>query len=172
VTINMSAALRKLLDEMVKPEVAVAKHVAMLQAMQDIAPHTISILPAPNDEPLEEFNCIMYALGIVARLEHSCSPLGRWYADTGFMRYLVDRAVLKRGDARRGAIITWSTAGGVKHAGRIVAPGRVASKWGVSHVYEHGFYEVPTGYGSPTDFYAPVESETVLTYLGGYLNQA
>ncbi len=166
----MHSRLRGLLDEMVN-ELPVGAHAARLEAIRDIAPHTISILPAPQDEPLEDFNCIMHALGIVARLEHTCDPLGRWYADTGFVRYLVDQAVLKPSEVGRGTIITWSSAEGVKHAGRIVSPGRVASKWGIGHVYEHGYGEVPAIYGNRMSVYAPVESETVLTYLGDYARQ-
>ena len=98
----MSDRLRTLQDEMVT-DLPVGAHAARLEAIRDIAPHAISILPAPEDEPLEEFNCIMHALGIVARLEHACGPLGRWYADTGFVRYLVDQAVLKACGVRRGA---------------------------------------------------------------------
>lgn len=53
-------------------DLPVGAHAARLEAIRDIAQHAISILPAPEDEPLEEFNCIMHALGIVARLEHTC----------------------------------------------------------------------------------------------------
>jgi len=164
----MSDRLRALLDQMVN-DLPVGAHAARLEAIRDMTPHAISILPAPEDEPLEEFNCIMHALGIVARLEHACGPLGRWYADTGFVRYLVAQAVLTPCGARCGAIITWSSAEGLKHAGRIVSPGRVLSKWGVGHVYEHGFDEVPASYGNRMDFYGGVESGTVLAYLAGYV---
>ena len=41
------------------------------------------------------------------------------------------------------------------HIGRIKSPGRVLSKWGYGHVYEHTLDEVPVEYGEHVRFFRP-----------------
>jgi hypothetical protein len=146
--------------------VPIESYPARLAEIAAEAPHTIRILPAPLDEPQTEFNCVMHALELVGRIE---DPYGRpfscWYADTAFLRSLIDRGVLQPSAPRPEAVVTWSSAEGLRHVGVLVAPDRAASKWGVSYVFEHGLLEVPANYGNQLAFYSPLEPDDALDHL-------
>lgn len=57
----MSNRLRKLLEEMTA-DLDIGTYPQRLSEIALLAPHTIAEIPAPNDEPLDNFNCVMYAL--------------------------------------------------------------------------------------------------------------
>lgn len=40
-----------------------------------------------------------------------------------------------------------------KHAGLSRTNGRLMSKWGIGHLYEHGVFEVPESYGTKVRFF-------------------
>ncbi|WP_301100673.1 hypothetical protein [Propionivibrio sp.] len=115
-----------------------------------------------------DFNCVMYALGLTARIETPCRPLGHFFADTVFLRSLIDRSILRPCTEANGALVVWSLAGTIKHVGVAIAQGRVASKWGIGYVYEHGVLEVPKSYGDALTFYSAIESEDALNHLHQY----
>ena len=47
------------------------------------------------------------------------------------------------------------------HAGK-VKKGRVVSKWGTGHLWEHAIYEVPLSYGNRHKFFLPVDRDDIL----------
>jgi catechol 2,3-dioxygenase-like lactoylglutathione lyase family enzyme len=47
------------------------------------------------------------------------------------------------------------------HAGKF-NKGRVVSKWGTGHLWEHPIYEVPLSYGNRIKFYLPVDRHDIL----------
>ena len=49
-------------------------------------------------------------------------------------------AVFERGE---GDLIVYCDRGEVRHSGIVSIPGRVRSKWGKGHVWEHGVWETP-----------------------------
>jgi len=143
-------------------------HPAKLEELAFIVHHRISVLPKPHDEPLGDFNCVMHALDLTARLETPNRLSGYFYADTVFLGSLIQRAILQPCGEAEGAIVVWSAAGTIKHAGLIVSQGRASSKWGIGHVYEHGLLEVPKSYGNELAFYGRLESEVALNLLTQY----
>lgn len=164
----MTNTLPALLEEMTQDITQIGTHPARLEAMAHEVSHSIRILPAPFSEPLGEFNCVMYALGLTAKIETPCRPLGHFYADTVFVRSMIDHLILRPRAEADGALVVWSLAGTIKHIGVSVAPGRAASKWGIGHVYEHGVLEVPTSYGDALSFYGAIEPGDVLHHLLKY----
>lgn len=142
----MTEKLRVLLEEMTQGSDPVETHPAKLEAISLIAPHDIRRLPTPFDEPLGDFNCVMHALDLTARLTEPCRPLGHFYADTIFLGSLIQRSILRPSEEPIGALVVWSAAGAIKHVGIVVAQGRASSKWGIGHVWEHGLLEVPSSY--------------------------
>jgi hypothetical protein len=90
----------------------------------------------------------MHALGLVGRIDGpSGRPFIRWYADMVFLRSFIDRGILKPCTPTPGALVTWSSADGLKHVGVLAAPNRATSKWVVGYLFEHGLLEVPASYG-------------------------
>jgi hypothetical protein len=136
-------------------------------------PHSIRILPAPSDEPLTEFNCVMHALGLIGRIDDPSGkpPFNGWYADTNFLRWLIARGLLGPCEPAAGAIVTWSAGSVLRHVGVVVAPNRAISKWGVGHLWEHGLLEVPASYGDDLAFYHPIDPESALRHLKSVLLQ-
>jgi hypothetical protein len=164
----MSERLRNLLEEMIKDHrvIPIESYPARLLEIAAEVSHTIRILPAPSGESLTEFNCVMHALNIVGRVQDPYGrPFARWYADTAFLRSLIDRGMLQPSKPITEAVVTWSSAEGLKHVGVLVAPDRAASKWGVGYLFEHGLLEVPVSYGDQLAFYSPLEPGDALIYL-------
>ena len=125
-----------------------------LAVIAAVEAHTVRILPAPLNEPLGDFNCVMYALGLVGALEHPCRPFGQYYADAAFLRSLIDYGVLQPCEPSPGALVTWSSGASLKHVGVLTASDRAASKWGCGHLCEHGLLEVPASMGNLLAFYS------------------
>jgi len=165
----MTSTLPALLDEMTRDLTQIESHPDRLKAIARQFPHSIRVLTAPFDEPLGEFNCVMYALGLTARLESVCSMFGRFYADTSFLRYLIDRSILQPCHESAGALVLWSSGDSIKHVGVMVESGRARSKWGIGHVYEHGLSEVPLSYGESLSYYGALEPDVALSNLVNYL---
>jgi hypothetical protein len=113
-----------------------------------------------NAEPLERYNCVMYALDPVGRMR---DPLRVWSfrVDLEFLRQLVERGDLKRTNRPQpGGLVIWSRADDFKHVGILITSKRAISKWGIGLLLEHALHEVPANYGDELTFYDPVDSET------------
>ena len=165
----MTQLLRALLEEMTQNVTAIKNHPARLEAIAVEIPHSIRVMPTPGDEPLGDFNCVMHALALVGRIKPPHSPVfGRFYADTGFLRFLIANKVLPPCAAENGALVVWSSADAIKHVGLVVGPGRATSKWGIGYVYEHALLEVPESYGDELLFYGAVNSAEALAQLHRY----
>jgi len=165
----MSQRLRALLDKLTDNDVTkLASFPAGLAAISAEAPHSIRILSAPSSDPNTEPNCVMYALGLIGKLEDPCTPLGRYYADMRFLRSLIDSGVLHPCSPTSGCLASWSSPGGLKHIGKLVTAYRAASKWGIGYVCEHALLEVPANYGDHISYYAPLKPDDALEHLARF----
>jgi hypothetical protein len=163
-----NAELRRLLNEMTH-DLNVKSHRGLLTAISTKISNTVRILPSPADEPLENFNCVMYALGLVGALEHPCSPLGRFYAGTAFISSLISDGKLRPCEPDTGALVTWSSLEDLKHVGVLLAPDRAVSKWGIGYLYEHALLELPTTFGNQLAFYGALDADAALEHLHQFL---
>ena len=125
---KMTDKLRVLLDEMTQDNSQIETHPARLEAISRDVPHSVRVFPALFEKPPQDFNCVMYALGLTTLIEKPCRPLGRFYADTAFLHSLIDCSILQPCAEADGELVVWSLAGTIKHVGVAVAPGRAASK--------------------------------------------
>jgi len=162
--------LRALLEEMINDAaLPIENYPQRLKAIATAIPHGVRIVPAPLDEPLDDFNCVMYALGIVGALQHPCGPLGRYYADTSFLRSLIDAGELRPDGQTPGALVTWSSEAALKHVGVLISADCAVSKWGRGHICEHGLFEVPASMGDRLAFYAfSMETADVIGHLARF----
>lgn len=164
----MNQLLRTLLEEMTR-NIGIDAHPARLEAIAKEVPHSIHLMPTPDNEQLANFNCVMHALNLIGLVDPPCSPIfGRFYADTAFIGFLIASNRLQPCPPESGAVVVWSSAGDIKHVGLVAEPGRATSKWGIGYIYEHALFEVPESYGDKLDFYGRLNAKNALTHLVEY----
>ena len=142
----------------------VSSHVELIELARQSTPHSIQVLTGPKDSL--RYNCVIYALGIETDPEyfamaHRCPD--HVHANTQFIQFLADRGYLIECDSRGpGVLIAYLEDSKFRHIGLVVEGGRVRSKWGIGHLYEHAPWETPVSYGSTVRFFGPVERDIVL----------
>lgn len=96
-------------------------------------------------------------------------------AGLDFMSWLLDQCVLTEvQEPATGNLVLYFSERRWRHAGIVVADGRVVSKWGSYGVYDHELGEVPTEYGDSTRFFvmptAQDAAELLFAFASGELN--
>ena len=89
-------------------------------------------------------------------------------ADKEFARYLIegDHPQRLQEPAVSALVFYFDAHGEWQHAGVLVAPNVVRSKWGELPVYKHGIDELPTRYGSSKRYYRiPLPEAALQLYL-------
>jgi hypothetical protein len=118
--------------------------------------HTIRVVGDPPDDPCENYNCIAHALGLNL-IEDYRSYIkqydGLYRARPTFLTWLDEEAKLERIEEAAGAVVGYFVNNKCQHAGVMLASGRVVSKWGIGHLFEHEKDEVPLSYGDDIRFY-------------------
>ena len=111
----------------------------------------------------------MYALGIhdsaeYVRMAMKCPE--DVHASTSFLRFLMDEHETIRVSApSTGDMGVYVECDAVKHVGRVITGGRIHSKWGIGHLYDHSTEEVPSSYGSTVRFTSRLTPKPRLTSL-------
>ena len=140
-------------------------HASRLVGIGQVAPHTI--LPLTSIEPLERYNCVMHALGLLGRMPDYSHPL--LLARLAFVEHLVACHVLEPCGPRAGALVAWSSSSGIQHIGKMISPDRAESKWGAGILCAHGLDEVPPQYGSVSGIYHPIDPSVASEHLHSYI---
>ena len=157
------SALRDQLQELTETR-DVSRHPILLAQLTKRLPNSIKCLSASSGHL--RYNCVMYALGIrdsaeYVRMAMQCPE--HVHASTSFLRFLIDEQesiiVSAPSTGDMGVYFAGDT---VKHVGRVMAGGRIHSKWGIGHLYEHSTEEAPSSYGSTVRFYNPIDPPTAL----------
>jgi hypothetical protein len=153
------ADLRNALHDMTHDGSAISTYPGKLQAIAEMFPHTICALPSHTNAQLDDFNCVMHAFGLIGRFECPCDHMGRFHADTIFVRHLVDCGSLNPCGEVVGGLVVWSKHSVIRHVGVIAGDDRAISKWGIGYIFEHGLLEVPQDFGSELTFYSSLSSD-------------
>jgi hypothetical protein len=133
-----------------------------IRELAEVQPHSVVCLHA--SVPLLGYNCVMHALDLVGRMAEY-HPWAVKHAPPRYVNHLIVTRVLIACQPQAGALITWSTAKGLKHVGKLTAPGRAESKWGQGVLCQHGLEELPIRFGEVTGFYSPIVPENALECL-------
>ena len=164
--------LRELLQQ-ITHEAVVATHAPRIEEVRAQFGHAITVLTAEGDN--RRYNCVMYGLGIELDREYfvmSTYCPEEVHASMGFLQFLYDEGdLIERQDCVLGCLVVYSKDGHFLHIGQAVDDGRVRSKWGIGHLYEHGLLEAPASYGTEIRFFEPVDRETVLNAFYQYAQQ-
>jgi hypothetical protein len=146
-----------------------------LEELREKLGHTIFPLDISNLK--FGFNCVMYALQVennadLFQLLHHLTYGPQKHLeitmDTGFIRWLIDLKFINEIDTVNAELAVYSVNGKVKHVGRLLSNGRVQSKWGTGHLFEHELLDVPLTYGDTVQFFTGTDVDTVLDEFWSY----
>jgi hypothetical protein len=128
--------------------------------------HSIRLLTEVGAVPAaERFNCHTYALDLYESPEVRQHWTRLVFPNADFMRSLVATMLTERDGRDDDTLVVYYLAGGIEHSGR-QWDGRVRSKWGNGHIWEHALHEVPLSYGDTVRFFRPpAREEAVAAYV-------
>lgn len=160
--------LRDALEQDIAKSLDMDGHVAKLEKLRLLFGHSIEALQF--DEPPQECNCVMHALDF--RMEHPTTPLGRFFANTLYLGWLIERDVLTliEGEPMAGSLAVYYVGGKVEHVGVVQSSGRIVSKWGIGMLCEHEPFEVPSSYGSKIRYFVAIDPDTAWELLAAFHN--
>lgn len=159
--------LRKELQEIIKKsensnlfETTIKLHdqITAIQSLSEKYPHSILLVnEARMDEPATyKYTCYMYAFDLrdVPGLKQMTGGSNDIYPGSVFVSYLIDEFLEEIGlnDAKDKDYVVYLSEGKIKHAGKVYR-GKVISKWGYGHLWEHALFEVPSKYGNEVRFF-------------------
>jgi len=128
-------------------------------------PHSVQLIDTPEISPLDNQNCVMYALGL--RLNPAYEPDGRYYARTAYVKGLIDDGYLIYSGPTpgNGLVAVYANVIRITHLGVAGKYGRIVSKWGCGYVFSHRPLEVPLGYGQIVRYFHPIEKKVAYREL-------
>lgn len=98
------------------------------------------------------FNCHAYTFGLRDYVTRTAFPTAAYV--TSLMRDVL----IETEEPEDGDFVVYFKKGSVAHSG-VWSCGRVRSKWGTGHVWEHALHEVPLRYGDEVRFFRAVPAE-------------
>jgi hypothetical protein len=163
--------LRSKLTALTK-ELDVTKHPGLLAEISQETEFAVRI--AESEVPLNRYTCFVFAFDFVEHPDYvSIASRGgeEVYAGPEFAMWLLGKDhldELRPQDARKGDLIFYFNNEKLVHAGRLVRPGTVISKWGTGHLYEHAVLAVPDSYGDTARYFRSLDKELALDYFVEY----
>lgn len=154
--------LRNALEELIAQNNDLGSHRARLL---EIEGQSIKILELILD-PANDFNCVMYAFNF--RLEMPTNVFGRYYANTEYLKYLIDNQHLievSEQDLAHGDYCVYSFEDKLTHIGVLSAERLIKSKWGMGHIFEHPIEQCPISYGNTVKFYKQITEDDALDHF-------
>ena len=147
----------------------VIQHPRLLNELMTSYPHTIRILE--SHYKIDRYTCLMHVFeftekpGYIAIATFGDESI---YAKPEFAHWLIDKGVLieiPKDEACKDDIVFYFDKDGFKHAGLLNEDGRVVSKWGKGHLYEHKLLEVPEFYGYDIRFFKRLSYDLAIENL-------
>ncbi len=159
--------LREHLQTMTENE-DVSAHEKILREISLNFPNTIRM--THTDDPIACYTCVMHALEFVDRPEYgeiANFGIGRIYAGAEFMHWLInhERITETENPIVNDYVLYFQDNGEFKHIGLLLDDGRVLSKWGTGHLYEHSTLEVPAIYGAIVRYYRHRDADDMYFYF-------
>lgn len=124
-----------------------------------------------RDAQAEKWNCFAFAFNLgTSRAYEQIAWADRrgcntFFASPRFVQFVIQKesvSEISEGEAQPGDVVIYLDDDRAhKHAGKITPNhGRVKSKWGVGHFWEHGLWEVPEKYGNTVRFFRDIPEAT------------
>lgn len=165
--------LRKRLKQIIASNVS--DHPSLLEDLSREIENTIKILD--SEHPIDRYTCFVYVFDFVedpAYVRIATYGSGRVFAGPEFVKFLLNNNYLSEirpTEVGDNDIVIYFNGAEIKHAGKISVNGRVISKWGIGHLFEHSIFEVPEQYGNDIRYYKQLAKETALDYFFKYAEQ-
>jgi len=113
--------------------------------------HTVKFVTGPQPG-----TCIAFALGLSNNPVYQTIALdfdGEVFAGRRFVEWMMRNRLKGVEPATVGSLVLYFLGIDWRHIGTADILDRVVSQWGTFPVYEHGFFEVPQGYGDTVRFF-------------------
>ena len=145
------------------------KQLTAIEKLRAEFSHSIVLREKANSTRIP-FNCYEYAFNIactppvnIISTEGDAKQNEKLAVTTDFVSELIGEVLIEREpcNATDGDIIIYFDNNTPTHAGKFYK-GRVVSKWGNGHLWEHVIYEVPLRYGDRIKFFLPVDRDGIL----------
>ena len=169
----MTSQLREELQELAKLDAV--KQLAQLELLREIYGHSVTSLTGA--ESGLQYNCVMYAMNVhehgelyqlLVHLTYGTDKNLGVVMDTNFLQMLIDDGDLHKVTTTSNCLAVYSTSEKITHIGVVLSSGRVISKWGTAHLYEHEVLECPLSYGDDVDFYNSIDPEVCVDRFFDY----
>lgn len=142
-TVNDKAFRQKLENICKEP---LEKQILSVEKLRDSTRYTIELVEETINEA-STYNCYEYALGVHNELDfRGFLTKNKDLLDSGRIASLIKNGLLKQND--NGLLVIYLNRGLPKHAGILQRDGKLISKWGKGHLWEHELWGVPISYGS------------------------
>jgi hypothetical protein len=142
----------------------VGEQITAIDALRARTPHSIRLVSAavPGDRATFGFTCFQYAFALVdppPAIVTIATLYPHVFPSREFVEFLIRNALVEVTEdlVQDGDSIVYADQGIIRHAG-VMKRGRVQSKWGTAHLWEHGVLEVPVEYGSELRFFRPIST--------------
>jgi hypothetical protein len=151
------AALRAALDA---PEgTLIGDHHRVVVGRTQGMTHTVKFLSGAQPG-----TCIAFVFGLSNNPVYQAIALdfdGEVFAGRRFVEWMMRNGLKELEQTAAGSLVLYFSSSDWRHIGTVDTSDRVVSQWGTFAVYEHGFFEVPQGYGDTVRFFdkpAPEQS--------------
>ena len=124
------------------------QQISMMDVLRKEFAHHISLKQKFDRDVEKQYTCFMHGFHVfyseevksILRTNHKI------IFGTEFVQGLIDRNILLPN--KNGLLVIYFRNGNPVHAGKFLPQkNRVASKWGIGHLWEHDIWEVPAFYG-------------------------
>lgn len=151
----------------------VAEQIPRIAELKGRFPPSISLLQAaiPDKPEAFQFNCYQHSFGLARAENVTPNTKEYWHVFPGreFVQFLLNARLeeIRADNARDGDHVIYAGLE-IEHAGFVWGE-RIDSKWGLGHLWRHGVYDVPLGYGNHVRYFPRLTSETC---VGAFLEYA
>jgi hypothetical protein len=139
--------------------------VRRIESLASEHPHSIQLVHPATSANVDsfDFNCHAFTFGIhtAPEFRELRSKLPDVVPDGPFVATLIGSLLHESFEPTDGDFVLYFEHTSIRHSG-IFRAGRVRSKWGGAHTWEHEIFEVPSSYGSLVRYYVQVPSDRIL----------
>jgi len=128
----------------------------MIEALKNQCAHSIRLVQ--RADPQYPSNCFQYTFGVDLKIVHeTASLLDRLFVSGAFVEEWIipELQEVALNSVSSGYIIIYFNDELPTHSGTF-QHGRIISKWGQGHIFEHAIEEVPINYGLTFRYYAKI----------------
>ncbi len=166
--LGLRVALQQITEEL--KESSVGEQVQRIADLASEYPHSIRLIQlAIASEPDSfAFNCHAYTFDIYRAPEFKRLYRAEVVPNGRFVAGLIGSLLHETSKPVQEDFVLYFENGLIKHSGIFLGNGRVRSKWGGAHTWEHALCEVPSGFGCIVHYYEHVPADPVLKAFLAY----